>query len=231
MLVMSRKCVPYTPVSMKLSEMTVALVSSTGVYLEGQQPFGDDTDSSYRILPGDLSPTDLRFKHGHYDESQAQQDANTVFPIQLLQEMAQQGIIRRVGNKNIGFRGFSTNLKLMYEEVAPAIAAEIERSQAEGVLLTGGCPVCHRVVVAVQREIEAKGIPTVLITAVPAETKMMRPPRSIYPVGSKPGHVLGSAGDREKQFRVLAEALRQFEVQNVPGATVEFEAAGVLTEP
>ncbi|MCU1308088.1 MAG: hypothetical protein JWN45_2783 [Acidobacteriaceae bacterium] len=221
MLVMSRKCVPYTPVCGKLSEMTVALVSSTGVYLEGQPPFGDDTDSTYRVLPGDLNPADLRFKHGHYDESQAQQDANTVFPMELLQEMAREGVIRRVGNKNIGFRGFSTNLKFMYEEVAPAIAAEIERSQAEGVVLTGGCPVCHRVVVAVQREIEAKGIPTVLITAVPAESKIMRPPRSIHPVGSKPGHVLGSAGERERQRAVLLEALRQFEMQRVPGEMVE----------
>src|SRR6266481_8698851 len=219
---MSRKCVPYTPVCGKLSEMTIAMVSSTGVYLEGQPPFGDDTDDSYRILPGDLNPAELRFKHGHYDESQAQQDANTVFPMELLQEFAKEGVIKRVGNKNIGFRGFTTNLKLMYEQVAPAIAAEIERSQAEGVVLTGGCPVCHRVVVAVQREIEAKGIPTVIITAVPGETKLMRPPRAIYPVGSKPGHILGSAGEQEKHKRVLLEALRQFEVLRVPGEIVEF---------
>ena len=60
-----------------------------------------------------------------------------------------------------------------------------------------------------------------LITAVPGETKLMRPPRAIYPVGSKPGHVLGSAGERDKHRRELLEALRQFEVLNVPGAIVE----------
>jgi D-proline reductase (dithiol) PrdB len=138
MLVMSRKCVPYTPVTAKLAEMTVALVSSTGVYLNDQPPFGDDTDTSYRVIPGDADATALRFKHGHFDESGANQDPNVVFPMPLLQDLAQEGFIRRVANKNIGFRGFSKDLKMMYEQVAPAIAHEVERSQADAVLLTPG---------------------------------------------------------------------------------------------
>ncbi len=51
----------------------------------------------------------------------------------------------------------------------------------------------------------------------------MRPPRAIYPKGQQLGRVLGSAGDRDKQLRVLVEALRQFEFQRVPGQIVEFE--------
>ena len=74
-----------------------------------------------------------------------------------------------------------------------------------------------------QREIEAKGIPTVLITVVPAESRTMRPPRAVYPKGNTLGRVLGSAGERDKQMRVLTEALRQFEFQGVPGSIVEFE--------
>ena len=138
MLVMSRKCVPYTPVTARVAEMTVALVSSTAVYLEGQPPFTDEIDNSYRIIPGDANSSDLRFRHGHFDEADARRDPNTVFPLALLQDLAREGFIRRVSNKNIGFRGFSTDLKTMYEQVAPAIATEIERSQAEAVLLTPG---------------------------------------------------------------------------------------------
>ena len=138
MLQMSRICVPYTPVTAKLAEMTVALVSSTAVYLEGQPPFTDEIDNSYRIIPGDANSADLRFRHGHFDEADARRDPNAVFPLALLQDLAREGFIRRVSNKNIGFRGFSTDLKTMYEQVAPAIAMEIERSQAEAVLLTPG---------------------------------------------------------------------------------------------
>jgi D-proline reductase (dithiol) PrdB len=138
MLQMSRKCVPYTPVTSKLNEMAVALVSSTGVFVEGQEPVGDDTDMSYRVIPGDTSSGLLRFKHGHYDESPARQDPNTVFPLELLHDLAGEGFIKKVSNKHIGFRGFATDLKAMYERVCPEIGNEIERSQADAVVLTGG---------------------------------------------------------------------------------------------
>lgn len=78
-------------------------------------------------------------------------------------------------------------------------------------------------IVAVQREIEAKGIPTVLITVVPAESRAMRPPRAVYPRGNTLGRVLGSAGQRDQQRRVLAQALRQFESLHLPGSIIEFE--------
>lgn len=62
-----------------------------------------------------------------------------------------------------------------------------------------------------------------LITVVPEESRMMRPPRAVHPKGQTLGRVLGGAGERDKQMRVLTEALRQFEFQHVPGTIVEFE--------
>lgn len=75
-----------------------------------------------------------------------------------------------------------------------------------------------------QREIEAKGIPTVSITVLPAETKPMRPPRALHPVGHKVGCVFGGVGEREKQMRVLVAALRQFEQLNIPGEIIELKS-------
>ncbi len=135
---MSRKCVPYTPVTGKLADMTVALVSSTGVYLDGQEPFTDNGDETYRVIPPDAESSRLRFKHGHYDTSHAEQDANAVFPLDRLRELAAEGFIKRVSNKHIGCKGFSKDLKAQYERLAPAIATEIERSLADAVVLTGG---------------------------------------------------------------------------------------------
>jgi D-proline reductase (dithiol) PrdB len=220
---MSRKCVPYTPVAGKLAAMTVALVSSCGVYLEGQEPYADEGDGTYRVIAGDADTKLLRFKHNHYDLTEVSRDPNAMFPLDRLRELAAEGFIQRVSNKHIGCKGFSPDLKYQYEVLAPAIAAEIERSQADAVVLTGGCPLCHRVIVVAQREIEAKGIPTVLITVSPEDTKAMRPPRSIYPKGHTLGYALGKAGERDRQMRVLTEALRQFEFQHVPGTLVEFE--------
>lgn len=138
MLQMSRKCVPYTPVTSRLSDMVIALVSSSGVYVEGQEPFTENGDNSYRIIPPDVDVKQLRFRHGHYDTSEAQKDPDVIFPLQRLRELAEQGFIRGVSNKHIGFKGFSTDLKTQYEKLAPAIAEEIERSQTDAVVLTAG---------------------------------------------------------------------------------------------
>jgi hypothetical protein len=78
------------------------------------------------------------------------------------------------------------------------------------------------VIVAVQREIEARGIPTVLITVSPEDSRPMRPPRALCPTGHALGRVLGAAGDRDRQLRVLREALHQFELLHVPGTIVDF---------
>ena len=136
--IMSRKCVPYTPVSAKIRELTVALVSSTGVYVEGQEPFTENGDDTYRVIAPDTPAGRLRFRHGHYDTSEAERDPNAVFPLDRLRELAAEGFIRRVSNKHIGFKGFAKDLKRQYEVLAPAIATEIERSQTDAVVLTGG---------------------------------------------------------------------------------------------
>ena len=72
-----------------------------------------------------------------------------------------------------------------------------------------------------QREIEAKGIPTVLITVVPEESRLMRPPRAIHPARSRIGVVLGPPGDHGSQMSVLRAALQQFECFNLPGTIVQ----------
>ena len=136
--VMSRKCVPYTPVSGNLHELTVALVSSSGVYVEGQEPYGDNGDDTYRVIASETPASALRFRHGHYPTAEAERDPNVIFPLDRLRELAEEGFIRRVSNKHIGCKGFAKDLKRQYDVLAPAIAQEIERSHADAVVLTGG---------------------------------------------------------------------------------------------
>ena len=171
-MTLSRKCVPFTPFDGELSKATVAIVTAGGVHLKGQEPFNtaDELgDLGFRIIPDDADTSDLMVTHHHYDHRDADEDINVVFPLDVLRDLKDEGSIREVARKHVGYMGYTMQLKAMYEGTAPEIANEIDRgSRADVVVLTGGCPnVCHRTVVAVQREIEMRGIPTVLITVSP----------------------------------------------------------------
>jgi D-proline reductase (dithiol) PrdB len=83
--------------------------------------------------------------------------------------------------------------------------------------------VCHRTVVAVQREIELRGIPTVLITVSPEASRQMRPPRALYPKGFKVGNSLGGPFQRDLQKQVLRDALMLLIGPPRPGEIVERE--------
>jgi D-proline reductase (dithiol) PrdB len=61
-----------------------------------------------------------------------------VFPIDRLRELAAAGIIGGVGDKHLGFMGYTLQLPDLYERAAPEMAREIERSRADAVLLTAG---------------------------------------------------------------------------------------------
>lgn len=139
---MSRRCVPYTPVTRKLSEMTIAIVSTAGVHGKEQEPFNTQGDDSWRVLSGDVQVGDLMITHGapdeHYDRTQARQDMNVIFPIDRLRELAAEGFIGGVAEKHLTLMGYSLRLQKYYNETAPAVAKEIERSPIDAVLLTAG---------------------------------------------------------------------------------------------
>ena len=86
---------------------------------------------------------------------------------------------------------------------------------------------------AVQREIEMKGIPTVLITVSPEVSAQMRPSRAIYPNGFKIGNSLGKPNARDLQRKVLRDALTLLKEDTRPGAiaTRDYPEYGEYHEP
>lgn len=222
MLNISRRCVPFTPFDKDLSTAVVTLVSATGVYLPDQEPFPteDPGDVTYRIIPGDADVATLRIAHHHYDHSEADGDPNIVFPLQSLRELAEQGVIAGVNDKHYAY-GFTTRLRELYETTFPELADKVERSKTKLVVLTAGCPeTCHRTIATLAREIEARGVPTVIISASPAATESVRPPRAMTFDGSGIGRVVGRAGERDAHRAVVKAALEMFMEQTPPGKVV-----------
>jgi D-proline reductase (dithiol) PrdB len=222
MLNIARKCVPFTPYDKELQSATVTIVSATGVFLPDQQPFPEEDpgDVTYRIIPGDTDVASFRITHHHYDHSEADADPNIVFPLASLQELARQGVIGGVNDKHYSY-GFTTRLRELYEQTFPEIADKIERSRTKLVLLTAGCPeTCHRSIGNMAREIEARGVPTLIISASPAATESVRPPRGMTFEGSAIGRIVGRAGERDFQTRVVRTALEMFLHDTPPGKVV-----------
>jgi D-proline reductase (dithiol) PrdB len=141
-MTISRKCVPFTPFEGSLSKATIALVTAGGVHLREQEPFNIADalgDLSYRVFPDDVDSTQLKVTHHHYDHTDADQDINVVFPIDVLRDLADQSLVGGVARKHVGYMGYTMQLKAMYEGTAREIANEIDKgSRADVVVLTGG---------------------------------------------------------------------------------------------
>jgi D-proline reductase (dithiol) PrdB len=142
MATLSRKCVPFTPFEGELAKATVALVTAGGVHLREQEPFNtaDELgDLGFRIIPPDADSAQLKVTHHHYDHTDADQDINVVFPLDVLRDLQAEGFIRDLARKHVGYMGYTMQLKAMYEGTAHEIANEIDRgSRADVVVLTGG---------------------------------------------------------------------------------------------
>jgi hypothetical protein len=68
-----------------------------------------------------------------------------------------------------------------------------------------------------------QGIPTVLITVFPNESRQAGPPRAIHPRGFLPGNPLGGPFQPDLQRKVLRDALARWEAREEPGNIWEID--------
>ena len=72
----------------------------------------------------------------------------------------------------------------------------------------------------VQRLIELRRIPTVLITVDPEQSAQANPPRALHPRPFAPGHSLGRPNDVALQTRILTDALGLIRDAREPGKII-----------
>jgi len=133
---LSRSCIPYTPLKRDLKECRVALVSTSGAYVEGTQPFTDN-DLSFRLIPNATDSKKIRFVPGHFDTSQGALDANIMFPIDRLRELLGAGEVGKLADDYLSM-GLTTELRKLKEVVSWEIAETLMKLRPDVVVLTGG---------------------------------------------------------------------------------------------
>ena len=108
-------------------------VTSCGVHLPTDPPFGDD-DPTFRELPADA--TSFAITHPHYDHASALKDLNCIFPLGRLQELAAEGVVGAVAPRHFGFMGAIQTTRPLIEETAPEVARRFKADAVDVVLLT-----------------------------------------------------------------------------------------------
>ncbi|MBI37755.1 MAG: selenoprotein B glycine/betaine/sarcosine/D-proline reductase [Alphaproteobacteria bacterium] len=124
---------PWTDLK-SLKESRVALISTAGLHRSEDSPFVAGA-GDYRIIPDEWDMDDLVMSHlsTNFDRTGFFQDLNTVFPIDRLHELAEEGAIGSVASRHYSFMG-ATPPHLM-ETVARDLAGLLKEDRVNAVLL------------------------------------------------------------------------------------------------
>jgi len=143
---------PMATMKRPLKEARVALLSSSGHFVEGfdPTPFGvpgmSQEQAILRIneflrsapsiseIPVDTPQDKLRVRHPGYDIRAAKRDPNTVFPLDRLRELAEQGLVGEFVSPALSFVGAAAQLRVK-NETAPLLVRTLSEMAVDAVLL------------------------------------------------------------------------------------------------
>ena len=210
---------PFLPARRALPMLNLALISSAGAYIDGTTAFDTNStagDLSFREIPIEVEPSDLRFAARGYDPAAVQQDANSQLPVERLLEFEQNGIIGQLNPVFWSFAGFIPDASKVVDELIPQLLERVRRYEVQAALLVPASVLCHQSIGLVARALEFEGVPTMTLAVVKDVVESVRPPRVAFYDG-EPGTVSGLPNYPEHQRRILDEALRLIEPMDQAG--------------
>jgi hypothetical protein len=223
------KRAPFSPARRALPMLNLALISSAGAYLDGTPAFdtrAPEGDLSFREIPTQIEPEDLRFAARGYDPAAVESDSNSLLPLGRLFEFESNGIIGQLNPVFWSCCGYIPNAGGLVDEMVPRLVERVRRYEVQAALLVPASRLCHQSVSLIARALEREGIPTMTLAVDKEVVTSVRPPRAAFYEG-KLGAVAGLPNWPEHQRRVLDEALRLIEPMDQPGIrklSVEMES-------
>jgi hypothetical protein len=131
----SRHASAWTPVRGPLAASRVVLLTSAAVRQAAQPAFTPPEDTSYRVVPMDADPSELRIDHRSPIGTDARLDLEVVVPRTTLASLAKRGVLGSVATAFLSFVGGTELQQQVEEELAPALAAEVRRLGGDLALL------------------------------------------------------------------------------------------------
>lgn len=119
-----------------LRQRRVAIVSTAGLHARGDRPFGAG-GMDYRVIPGNIQAGDLVMSHTsvNFDRSGFQEDWNVAFPLDRLNELAQDSVIGSVAAYHYSFMG-AVSPVTRYETRATELASLLRQDRVDAVVLS-----------------------------------------------------------------------------------------------
>ncbi len=135
--------IPWTPLARPLSKCTVSLVSSAAIALKTDHPFDPEierrdpwfADPSYRVLPRTARTGDVQVCHLHINRGFAEQDLNSVLPVERLDELAELGEIGAAAPSNYSYMGYTLRPERLLRESVPGMVRQLREEQVDVVVL------------------------------------------------------------------------------------------------
>lgn len=132
--------VPWTPLRKPLAESRLALISSAGFILPGQERFQGNLaggDGSFREIPAGVDVASLADAHrsDSFDHTGMDSDPNLAFPIDRLRELAAAGRIGEVNHRHLSFMGSITAPGRLMRDHAPEAARRLREDGVDAALL------------------------------------------------------------------------------------------------
>ncbi len=135
-----RNAIPWTEVKKPLAGARVAVITTSGLYLDGDEPFDVDAlegDTSFRTLPRGFDPADIRVAHTHYPHRYVEQDVNVLLPVDHLRWLEAHGVVELAPRWfSFGYGGTQVQAYIDPEQgTAHQVAARLEEDQVDIALL------------------------------------------------------------------------------------------------
>lgn len=141
---------PWAPLTKRLNQVRLTLVSTGGLFVAGQDPLGSNGmtqeeailriqeflrgDPALATIPRNTPTHLLRVRHPGYDIRGAQRDYNVVFPLDHLKALQAEAVVGHLADEMYSFVGATSQLRLLTEH-APKWAHHLKDQGVEAALL------------------------------------------------------------------------------------------------
>ena len=117
-----------------LRQQCVALVSSAGLHHRDDRRFAGG-ETAYREIPGNTAAEDIIMSHVSvsYDRTGFQQDINTIFPLDRMRELAEEGFVGSLAETHYSFMGATDPRKM--EAEARELGSRLKAANVDSVIL------------------------------------------------------------------------------------------------